>query len=65
VAKELGYRLGEDSLEQERKGAWQKCLLAALVKKHSQVSDPWLAKRRAMGHPAGMSKATKWYQDSE
>ena len=65
ISEKLSYAVDKDSLEKERKGAWQKCLLAAFVKKHCQVSNQWLANRLAMGHPAGMSKVTRMYQDSE
>jgi hypothetical protein len=39
-------------------------LLAALVKKHCAVSNESIANRLAMGHPAGMSKVVKLYQES-
>jgi hypothetical protein len=35
------------------------------MKKRCPVSNAWLAKRREMGHPAYVSKATKFYQDGE
>jgi hypothetical protein len=40
-------------------------LLAAMVKKHCAVSNEWIAKRLEMGHPAGMSKLVKLYQESK
>lgn len=31
--------------------------------KHYAVSNEWIAKRPEMGHPAGMSKVVKLYQE--
>jgi len=39
--------------------------MAAMVKKHCAVSNEWIAKRLAMGHPAGMSKVVKLYQENK
>jgi hypothetical protein len=36
-----------------------------MVKKHCAVNNEWIAKRLVMGHPAGMSKVAKLYQDSK
>jgi len=35
------------------------------VKKHCAVSNEWIANRLAMGHPAGMSKVVRLYQESK
>ncbi|TAE92792.1 MAG: hypothetical protein EAZ81_01720, partial [Verrucomicrobia bacterium] len=62
---EIDYEVERESLAQQRKGIWQKALLAAMVKKHCAVSNEWIAKRLVMGHPAGMSKVAKLYQESK
>jgi len=36
-----------------------------MLKKHCAVSNEWIAKRLEMGHPAGMSKLVKLYQESK
>jgi hypothetical protein len=64
LGAEIGYEVRRESLTTQRKGIWQKALLAALVKKHCAVSNEWIANRLAMGHPAGMSKVVKLYQES-
>jgi len=61
----IEYDVDRESLAQQRKGIWQKALLAAMVKKHCAVSNEWIAKRLEMGHPAGMSKLVKLYQESK
>ena len=61
----IEYDVHRESLAQQRKGIWQKALLAAMVKKHCAVSNEWIAKRLEMGHPAGMSKIVKLYQKSK
>jgi len=65
VGTEMEYAVDAESLARDRKGVWQKALLASLVKKHCQVSNEWVAKRLKMGHPAGMSKVVRLYQESE
>jgi hypothetical protein len=65
MESEIGYEVERESLAQQRKGIWQKALVAAMVKKHCAVSNEWIAKRLVMGHPAGMSKVAKLYQDSK
>jgi len=65
IGAEIDYKVERESLAQQRKGIWQKALLAAIVKKHCAVSNEWIAKRLVMGHPAGMSKVAKLYQDSK
>ena len=61
----IEYDVDRESLAQQRKGIWQKALLAAMVKKHCAVSNEWIAKRLEMGHPAGMSRVVKLYQESK
>jgi len=65
LGAEIEYDVDRESLVLQRKGIWQKALLAAMVKKHCAVSNEWIAKRLEMGHPAGMSKVTKLYQESK
>jgi len=65
LGAEIEYDVDRESLVLQRKGIWQKALLAAMVKKHCAVSNEWIAKRLEMGHPAGMSKVTKFYQESK
>jgi REP element-mobilizing transposase RayT len=62
---EMEYNADREFLAQQRKGVWQKALMAAMVKKHCAVSNEWIAKRLAMGHPAGMSKVVKLYQENK
>ena len=64
VGAAIGYEVERESLATQRKGIWQKALLAAMVKKYCAVSNEWIANRLAMGHPAGMSKVVKLYQES-
>lgn len=49
LGAEIGYEVERESLAQQRKGIWQKALLAVLVKKHCAVSNEWIANRLAMG----------------
>jgi REP element-mobilizing transposase RayT len=65
LGAEIGYEVERASLAKQRKGIWQKALLAAMAKKHCAVSNEWIANRLAMGHPAGMSKVVKLYQESK
>ena len=65
LGAEIEYDADRESLAQQRKGIWQKALLAAMVKKHCAVSNEWIAKRLVMGHPAGMSKVVILYQASK
>ena len=47
-----------------RKSASGKCLLAAVIKECSSVSNGWLAKRLDMGKPASASQyARRWMLD--
>lgn len=39
-------------------------LIGSDGKKHSAVSNDWIAKHLEMGHPVGMSKAVKQDQES-
>lgn len=43
----------------------RECLAVRDREKHSAVSKEWIAKRLVMGHPAGMSKVVKLYQESK
>lgn len=63
--RKIGYEVRRESLATQRKGIWQKALLAAMVKKHCAVSNKWIANRPAMGHPADMIKVVKLYQESK
>ena len=63
--RKIGYEVRRESLATQRKGIWQKALLAELLKKHCAVSNEWIANRLAMGHLAGMSKVVKLYQESK
>ena len=45
----IDYDVDRESLAQQRKGIWQKALLAAMVKKHCAVSNEWIAKSLDMG----------------
>ena len=65
LGAEIEYDADRESLVLQRKGIWQKALLAAMVKKHCAVSNEWIAKRLEMGHPAGMSKVAKLCQESK
>ncbi|TAE92432.1 MAG: hypothetical protein EAZ81_02750 [Verrucomicrobia bacterium] len=49
IGAEIDYEVERESLAQQRKGIWQKALLAAIVKKHCAVSNEWIAKRLVMG----------------
>ena len=62
LGAEIEYDVNRESLAPQRKGIWQKALLAAMVKKHCTMSNQWMAKRLEMGHHAGISKVVKLYQ---
>lgn len=65
VAEELVNRLFDAvrlpkerrQLSEIRKGDERKVLVAALLRKHTSVSNSWLAERLAMGHTGSVSRA--------
>ena len=64
LASEMKFSVAKDDLKNERKGVWQKVLIAAIVKKHTSMKNEWIAERLEMGHPAGMRKVVSLYQSS-
>jgi hypothetical protein len=44
---------------------WQKLLIVTLLKKHTSMTNKWIANRLEMGHPAGMRKAKALYRTSK
>ena len=48
-----------DSLEAMRKGAIEKQLLAWLLRRHTTVSNEWVANYLFCGHPGGVARFVK------
>ncbi len=55
VGAGLGLLESEEDLNLLRKGDPRKVICASLVKRHTSMTNDWLAKRLCMGHPAAMS----------
>lgn len=52
----MGLPHDRKALKRMRKGEPGKVLVAALLREHTAVGNPWIAERLAMGHPASVSR---------
>ena len=66
----IGLRLwqlpdGKELRETTRKGDLRKVAMAILVKRHTSVSNKWLAQRLGMGHDRSVSRLIKQGKDHD